>query len=545
MRTKTELKSIPNSLNRLLTIRIVLFSSLVTVFVTLFQLYNDYRSDFDQILNQQNEIVTSYLKPLESNLWIMDETTIESQVYGISSLQHISFVNVTSNIGGNWTAGTREKDFVIEKKLDLTHAHINDERIKIGELIIQSDLTQVYKRLLDKTLVILLSNGFKTFIVAGFIMFLIRRMITTPLYLLVKHFESMNLEQSDKPLMLSRNKSYRGDEIERVIMAVNKMSSTLHFSYLQLKNSEDELKEALKDREKLLELEKQFKQELELKVKERTIELEAAIEELKFAQDTLIRTEKMASLGGLVAGLCHEINTPLGICVTVASTLVDSTKTIKDQFNMGELTKSSLDKFIQSNEKADILLSKNLARAVELMGHFKQVAVDQTSSQRRNFELGELIEEVIIVTEPLIKNPKIKVQFDCLKKIEMNSFPGSINQIVTNLINNSIRHAYSAEDEGKIQIRIKESSNSEQVTITYADDGKGIPPDNLKKIFDPFFTTGSRTVDTGLGLNIVYNIVNLTLGGTIQVKNNTPAKGCCFTIEIPKTAPEQNSPAKY
>jgi PAS domain S-box-containing protein len=259
--------------------------------------------------------------------------------------------------------------------------------------------------------------------------------------------------------------------------------------------------------------------------------LQESLETLKRTQNQLIQSEKMASLGGLVAGVAHEINTPLGISVTASSFLERKTREIKELFDQNRLKRSDFKKYIEIGlESASSILS-NLNRAAELIQSFKQVAVDQTVEEKRPFGLNHYINEVFISLRPRYKRTDHEISINCPDNLELNSYPGVIMQVITNLVMNSLIHGFDGIEKGHISIEIIERDS--KVMIVYSDDGRGMNDEQLAKIFDPFFTTKRGQGGTGLGMHIVYNLVTQTLGGEIEC-NSTPDQGTVFSIRIPK-----------
>jgi PAS domain S-box-containing protein len=261
--------------------------------------------------------------------------------------------------------------------------------------------------------------------------------------------------------------------------------------------------------------------------KEAEDKLHHTLDELRQTQDVLVQSEKMASLGGLVAGVAHEINTPVGIGVTASSHLSEAVGNLRRSFAGGTLKKSELEASFETIDQASEMISTNLRRAAELIGSFKQVAVDQSSEEKREFQVGEYLDEIILSLHPKIKQTKHRVSVDCDSSLLVNSYPGAISQIITNLVMNSLIHAYDDGDEGSI--RISALDNGDHITLKYFDDGKGMDTESLKKIFDPFFTTKRGSGGSGLGMNILYNLVTQTLGGTV-VCDSQPGEGTTFTI---------------
>ncbi len=266
-------------------------------------------------------------------------------------------------------------------------------------------------------------------------------------------------------------------------------------------------------------------------------ELTRTLDTLTLAQESLVQSEKFASLGSLVAGVAHEINTPVGVAVTGASFLLEESKKIEGKVNDGTIKKSEFLNFIDSvNEGARLVLS-NTERAAHLIQSFKQVAADETSEARRSFELDAYLSEVLTSLRPKFKKTGIAVDCNCPADIQMDTYPGLLAQVLTNLITNALRHGYNEGDRGRIEIRARREN--EWVIIECANDGKPIPPEHLSKIFEPFFTTKRSEGGTGLGLNIVFNIVTQRLGGTVRVRSDA-ATGTCFTLRIPQTLAEKS-----
>lgn len=280
---------------------------------------------------------------------------------------------------------------------------------------------------------------------------------------------------------------------------------------------------------------------LEHRVAERTDELQKANKELaatlntlNLAQEELVRSEKLAALGSLVAGIAHELNTPIGNSLMVASTLADRTREFSESYANG-LKRSALESYVEDSAKAGDILVRNLYRAADLVTSFKQVAVDQTSSQRRVFSLSEVTSEIMLTLSPTLKKTSVNVVQNIPDTIQMDSYPGPLGQVVNNLVNNALLHGLEGRDNGTISISA-ESTDEGWIELRVKDDGVGIPAANLTRIFDPFFTTKLGAGGSGLGLNITHNLVTSLLGGRIQVQSEVGI-GTSFIISLPITAP--------
>ncbi len=259
---------------------------------------------------------------------------------------------------------------------------------------------------------------------------------------------------------------------------------------------------------------------------------DAALAELQQAQTDLIQAEKLASLGQLVAGVAHEINTPLGIALTTSTLLGDESKRFAEAAESGKLQRSVLRRFMERMGEGTQLLFANLTRAADLVHSFKQVAADQASGERRQFVMDDWLHDLLTSLSPVLRKTKHEVAIDCPPDLNLDTYPGALGQVLTNLLTNALTHAYGEGDAGHLEIRVSEPS-IDSVRIVFSDDGKGIPEADIGKAFDPFFTTGRSTGSTGLGLHIVYNLVTSRLQGHISLYSKV-GKGTRFTIDIPK-----------
>ena len=288
--------------------------------------------------------------------------------------------------------------------------------------------------------------------------------------------------------------------------------------------------------------------QLEKRVEERTAELEETnrnlaqtMHNLQLAQTELVRSEKLTALGDIVAVVAHEINTPIGNCLTVATTMRDQCNELEVEITNGTIRKSSLSKYIADNKTGMDILIRGLNRSSELITNFKQVAVDQTSEQRRTFKLNQVINEVVALLMPMLRKTPYRLDITIPEYIVMDSYPGPIEQIISNFINNSVLHAFEGAESGTMTLTAILQHN--YVAIEFSDDGKGIPENHLNRIFDPFFTTKLGRGGTGLGLNIVHNIVKKMLGGQIEVSSRA-GRGTAFMMLLPLVAPNVTSVEK-
>jgi signal transduction histidine kinase len=264
-----------------------------------------------------------------------------------------------------------------------------------------------------------------------------------------------------------------------------------------------------------------------------------AYRQLKDAQSQLVSQEKLAALGSLMAGVAHELNTPIGNSLLIASTMLQKTEELEQQMNGAGLRRSELAAYVADARKASELVMRGLTNAADLVNSFKQVAVDRTTEQRRMFNLQQVTHEIIATMMNRIRASGHRIEFDVPELIAMDSYPGPFGQVITNFINNALLHAFSREHEGRMHLSAATPAEG-RVLVTFRDNGGGIAPEHLSRIFDPFFTTKLGQGGSGLGLSISYNIVTALLGGQISVHSSP--EGTSFTLDLPLTAPHHTAP---
>lgn len=261
-------------------------------------------------------------------------------------------------------------------------------------------------------------------------------------------------------------------------------------------------------------------------------------EQLQQLKESLLQAEKLASLGARVASVAHEINTPVGNSLTVAGALLEKTREIERQLAEGQLRQSMLTVYLGEVAEAADLLNRNLQIAGELIGSFKRVAVDQASEQRRRFDLGQVVAEVIGTLRPLIKRSHFRIRLEVPDDIRMNSYPGPLAQVITNCFNNAVTHGLADREEGEFCVRA-ERRGSDQVEIILSDDGRGMNEEQCSRAFRRFYTTRGGQGGTGLGLSIVHSIVTELLMGEVWIES-VWNRGTAVHIRIPCNPPGPN-----
>lgn len=346
------------------------------------------------------------------------------------------------------------------------------------------------------------------------IVFYLSKSITMPLNSLMKLINNVidgNYETTNIPIK-------NNDEIGILATQFEKMLSTLKHETESRHEAEAELK--------------WLNAELEHRVVKRTNELTNSLSELTLAQSQLIESEKMASLGNIVSGVAHEINTPLGVSITTVSHLQVVNQKHYQLLLDKKMSKTDLVNYMNQVEESSKMLSISLNRAAELVKSFKQIAVNQHANIAVDFNLCEYIQSTLFSLKHEYKNSGHDININCDENIVLHSYPGAFSQIITNLLMNALVHAFEDDDNGSINIDI--SAENENIYLDFTDTGRGIKPENLSKIFEPFYTTKRGKGGSGLGLNLIYKIVTEQLHGSISCDSEVNV-GTAFHLIIPRS----------
>ena len=505
-----------SKLSRRVFIYIFLCSAFLSVCSTAIQLYVDFKDGVSALDEHFNNIELSFNQSISTSLWDFNEPLVEQQIGGIQRLPDIRHVKITTSFGKVYQVGD-----VIDNAKKIENYPIVFEGNTIGTMIISADYQDIYQHLWQKAGFIITSEFIKIFIVAFCTFFIVHWLITRHLYRITLYSKAMSGESIDTPLALE-NRAQKTDELDELVSAINAMRLTLKDDIIQLEDAENALINLNGDLEIMV-------YERTAKLAESNQQLQHSLNELTLAKDQLVQSEKMASLGQLVAGVAHEVNTPLGICVTSVSALKEKIIELNQSLADETLTKKQLSSILHMFTEYECIIERSLNKAVELIRGFKSVAVEYHTDPKININLAQHVNDIVNTVKTLFKqkNYTIKIQVD--DELNLVTFPSAWNQILTNFLTNSHIHGFEDRVEGEISIEFQAIKDS--LVLIYQDNGKGLDEKIKDKIFDPFVTTKRGLGGSGLGMNIVYNLVSTKLGGTIKIIASE--QGCCFVVKVP------------
>lgn len=503
----------------------VLFVVIITVVLAISGTYSQYklRSDLEERNRQLRQgIITRLGISLPSALWDLDKAKVGSileaemlppEVLGIR-VYDANIGLFTGKIrmpGGELVTATptsNPEGFPVETTLmfrSTLNENVNVKPSPVGRVVLNFSRAQIDAALRSELTRKLIEILVLDLSLVG-ILALSLRMVFEPLQQLRTALFDLAIRETDEVGELPEN---RVDEFGDVILGFNRIQRKLKSIIEHTRAAEAQAHSS----------------------EQQTIQ---AYQDLRQAQDSLLQAERLASLGSLVAGVAHEINTPVGITMTSASVLREATEQVLVTMNLGAIKKSDILAYLETANESSHLILTNANRAAHLIQSFKQISADQTSEARRRFGMKEYIEEIIVSLQPRLRQSRVTIIVDSPENIMVDSYPGSFAQVLTNLTMNSLAHAFEPDEIGEIRITVKASDDN--IELQFADNGKGIPEEFLDKVFDPFFTTQRAQGGTGLGLNIAFNLVVKQFGGTITVSSQL-GQGAQFTLRFPRVAP--------
>jgi len=490
--------------------------------------YNYKKESFIQETKlQANLVADSALAPL----MFFDEDGINKNLSHLKAYDDIIQVIIYDNdkkLFARYNPNSKKLETTVTKKLpffineDLTYivkSKIEVNGIEYGTLYLEKS-TLVLKEFLVNSIANVLLFSLVLLIIMIFIIAKLSNRLLSPI-----------IELSERLTELSESQNYNtrltynsNNEIGKLYGAFNNLFVSIG---IHQKSRDQALSKATSYQKHLESL----TNELEQRVTDRTQELQNSLGTLQKAQNQLVESEKMAALGGLVSGVAHEVNTPLGNAVTGSSIIKSECKSLLAMMQDGTLKKSSLEKKLGHIEETSRLLFRSVTNAADLIKSFKKISIDQSVERKREFDLYEYINEVVFTFHNKLKHIPVEVEVIPRESLEVSSYPGAFAQLFNNFIQNSIIHGFeNYEGEAKITIHISKDSN--YLYMDYSDNGNGMNNDIKQKAFEPFVTTKRNAGGTGLGLNIVYNIINQKLKGTLNLKTSL-GEGVKFSMKIP------------
>jgi signal transduction histidine kinase len=509
---------------------------IVTVVVTVVQLTAEYKHTRTRVEREIEAMQHTFGPGIADAMWRFNDDIMRGILSGMKELPIVVGIKVVDEQGklvravgtvldehgkrtqvlpdGRLVPPLREDGLlgqIISREFPIAYAMENGSQQQIGKWTVYSNRRIVVSQVEYGFFLILVNSVIKTLALWFIFLLVVRHLLGKPLRQLsdyVGHLKIDNLGSA--PLRLQHGGN---TELDLLADKINEMR--------------ENILAGLSEKAVLYQELAALNESLERRVAERT-------EAMRHAQDELARSERLAALGSMVAGIAHELNTPIGNSMVAASTLNDKVRDLGARYE-GGLRRSDMGKFLEDAEGIGELLTRNIERAAALVSSFKQVAVDRASSQRRKFDLGAVIQENMNTLSPVLRKLPYEVTVEVAPLVGMDSYPGPLGQVLAALVNNALEHGFRGRDHGRLSITVP-VPDGDQADIVISDDGAGIAPANLNRIFDPFFTTRMSEGSSGLGLNIVHNIVTTILGGKIHV-DSLPGVGTTVRITIPLDAP--------
>ena len=572
------------SLSKRLLTSVLSVYFLLTFVVTCGQVLAEYINTKDYIKDELATLQKTFSRSLTRAIWELNTKQTITTAEGLLAIPMIEGIIVRDDSGEVISQLGRSLDIhkLYSQQLVQEEAMLEDSKsglfgytfplifefsgraTQVGDVTLFSSREVVLSRIMV-SIYFLIGNAMikTTFLIILFLM-AFRKLLTDPLYQLTEQIENLQLDELEgqhieieteehnelKVMEQSFNNlidkvvQYR-KELERTQSKLIVSNEKLDQHNIQLEQDvarkTSNLSQAMMElQQQKYELEKQkivltdeidLRRSTEQELLTKQTESQRYIDELKLAQERLVGTEKMAALGGLVAGITHDINTPIGIGVTAVSFLEERLNKLESAYAEKTLSPKALEEFINEAKQSTSLLTTNLDRASDLIASFKQIAVDQASEAVRTINFKDYVNEVIRSLHPKLKKTSHTINLQCPDDLVLNLPAGAISQIFTNLIVNSLIHGFEGKTNGVMDITITSDENN--LTIDYKDNGNGVQPDQLEKLFNPFFTTKRDEGGSGLGTHIMFNLVKQTLSGSIEATSE-PGEGLHYFIQFPK-----------
>ncbi|GAB3030813.1 sensor histidine kinase [Bowmanella dokdonensis] len=572
------MSKVKTGLSKKLLTRVLSVYFILTLIVTVGQIFTEYLNAKNHIESELQTLKNTFSTSLTRAIWELNTPQAISIAEGLMELPIVDGVQIRDE-NANYIAdfGRTNKQPMEPVTTGVMRDHaggtfgysfplifeFSGRTSQVGDVTLYSSFEIIFGRI-EVGVFFLIGNAF---IKTAFLIFLFlnafRRMLTDPLTELtdqISKFDIGRLEQSKLHVRFEDDNELKvlQDAYNNLIDDLIIFQDRLHHAQGELRTANEKLdeqnisleqevarktaslskimldleqqKDELLHHQKELRQENEGRRQVEEELRKKNRELAESMKTLQLAKDQLVESERMASLGGLVAGIAHDVNTPLGVGVTAASFLQERLKGLQQAFDDKTLTSKTMSTFLSEGQQTATLLLTNLNRASDLIASFKQVAVDQTSEAEREFNLKEYLQEIIQSLAPSFKKTQHKIELDCPDDLIVRCAPGVIAQIFTNMIMNSLIHGFENKKSG--QIKIKVSRRDSDICIDYQDNGKGLPAHLLSKLFEAFFTTRRGRGGSGLGTHIMYNLVTQALSGQIEASSEE-GKGLRYQVQFP------------
>lgn len=572
------------SISRRLLVSVLSVYFVLTFAVTCIQVVAEYTTTKNYISDELRTLENTFSASLTRAIWELNTPQVVSISEGLLAIPMIEGVLIRDDQGDLLTQMGQVSDFENSKSNILSkHGTVirgsdglfgytfplifefSGRTTQVGDVTLFSSHHVVIDRIIVSIYFMVGSAATKTAFLIGLFLLAFRKHLTNPLGDLVDQIERIDLdnlgtvqlqvtELEDSELSVIQHSfnnligkvSSSQDELRQAQKQLLKTNDMLDQQNLMLEqevakktaNLSQAMMDLQKQKYQLETQQKNLKEEIETRrgtekeLVEKTNQLENTIENLSLAHGKLVESEKLAALGGLVAGITHDVNTPIGVGVTATSFLADRLNHISKKFDDKSLSASDMKSFVSESRQSIDLLNNNLSRASELIASFKQIAVDQTSEAVRTINIKQYLNEVITSLKPKLKKSKHDIFINCPDDLEMKVPAGAVSQIFTNFLLNSVIHGFDGLDEGRIDIDVK--LDGEYVDFVYKDNGNGVSEAQLAMLFDPFYTTKREAGGSGLGTNIAYNLVKQTLEGDIEASSKE-GEGLTYHLRIPKS----------
>lgn len=576
------------SISRRLLVNVLSVYFILTFVVTCAQIYADYSNTKDYISHELRNLEKTFSASLTRAIWELNTPQVVSISEGLLEIPMVEGVLIRddnreiltqmggiANIADFQSSELSEVGAVISGKDGLFGYtfplifEFSGRTTQVGDVTLFSSREIVISRIMLSILFLIASAIIKTICLVLLFSLAFKKYLTAPLSELTDKIEKIDMENIDDA-QIQTDQEEEDNELTVIKHSFNDLMAKVSSSQTELKYAQKQLvktndrldqqnlmleqevakktanlsqammdlqkqKYQLESQQKTLKEEIETRRGTESQLLEQTKELEDTIDTLSMAHGRLVESEKLAALGGLVAGITHDVNTPIGVGVTATSYLSDRLKDLGKKFEAKSLSANDMKNFIDEGNQSLELLNTNLNRASELIASFKQIAVDQASEATRTINLKEYLHEIITSLKPKLKQAAHEINIDCPDDIEMKVPAGAISQIFTNFLLNSVIHGFDGKDKGQIDIVIQDCNDT--VKIDYKDNGNGIDQEQLNHLFDPFYTTKREQGGSGLGTSIAYNLVRQTLKGKISAESELD-KGLTYHLELPKVKKE-------